>query len=255
MGRLRKGLQPDGAPLVLRELHRKFMFRARIHLSFVRGTRIREELSPHPNLVFSVERGHHGLRPYEIIEFVPGGTVRQLMERERELVRANEIDILLQVARAVAYMHQKGILHLDLKAENCLVRQDPDRLCVKVTDFDLSRECGNTRNRRRAGTVRYMAPEILQSGTVDIGSDVFSFGVFAYYVVTGHMPFEGTTPEEARRNQVSEKYRVVRPAERVEGLTPKLDQVIMQCLERSTQKRLPSMSYVCKTLEAIINYG
>lgn len=254
MGELRKGFQPDGTPMVLRELHTRHVLKPRVHLSFIRGTKIREALSPHSNLVFSLERGHRGMRPYEIIEFVSGGNLRRMVEKDRGFIREHLREILIQAARAVAYMHQKRILHLDIKAENFLVSREADSIRIKVTDFDLARDCGSSRNRHRAGTLKYMAPEELQQGTVDIGTDIFAFGVFAYYMVTSHMPFEGATVEEARRNQLSEKYRVLRPSEWVKGLTPKLDQTIMQCIERKAQKRLPSMAYICQTLEQLKIY-
>lgn len=249
MGELRKGVQPDGTALVLRELHPRHVFKPRVHLCFVRGTKIREALSPHPNLIFSVDRGHQGMRPYEIIEYVDGANLRRLMERDRKFVRRHLHAVLVQSARALAYMHQNRILHLDVKAENFMVVTEGDTVRVKLTDFDLARDCANTRNRHRAGTVRYMAPEELRQGTVDIGTDIFAFGVFAYYMVTGHMPFEGTTVAEARRNQLSDKYRVVRPTQWVKDLTPKVEQTIMQCIEKQSQKRLPSMAYICQMLE------
>ncbi|MFW5893674.1 MAG: serine/threonine protein kinase [Verrucomicrobiota bacterium] len=249
MGELRKGVQPDGTPLVLRELHTRHVFKPRVHLCFVRGTKIREMLSPHPNLIFSVDRGHQGLRPYEVIEYVDGANLRQLLDRKKEFVSRHLHAILVQSARALAHMHQNRILHLDVKAENFMVVAEGDTVRVKLTDFDLARDCESACNRHRAGTPKYMAPEELRHGTVDIGTDIFAFGVFAYYLVTGHMPFEGNTVAESRRNQLSDKYRVIRPSEWVKDLTPKLEQTIMQCIEKKSQKRLPSMAYISQMLE------
>lgn len=249
MSELSKGVQPDGTVLVLRELHTRHVFKPRVHLGFVRGTRIREVLSPHPNLIFSVDCGHQGMRPYEVIEYVDGANLRQLMERDRGFVCKHLHAILLQSACALAHMHQHRILHLDVKAENYMVVAEGESVRVKLTDFDLARDCASKRNRHRAGTLRYMAPEELRQGTVDIGTDIFAFGVFAYYLVTGHMPFEGATVAEAKKNQLSDKYRVVRPTEWVKDLTPKLEQTIMQCIEKKSQKRLPSMAYICQMLE------
>lgn len=252
MGELRKGFQPDGTALVLRELHRRHIFKPPVHLSFLRGTKLRETLTPHPNIVFSVDRGYNGLRPYEIIEYVDGRTIRQLMERSRDFLRENTLEILRQAATALAHMHHNHILHLDIKAENYLVRRTEDSVEVKLTDFDLACNCDQHRNRRRAGTLRYMAPEELRAGEIDIGTDVFAFGVFAYYLVTARMPFEGETVAEARQKQMSDSFRITPPSQRVSGLPPELDRMILACLERQSAKRLPSMTYIVRELAKLV---
>ena len=244
-------VQPDGTKLVLRELRRRFIFNYHVHRGFVRGTKIRELLTPHPNIVYSAEVGYTGLAPYEVIEYVPGKNLQERILNKDETVRDNPLLVLRQAANAIAYVHGKGIAHLDIKAENFLVDTTKDGLKLKLTDFDLSRDQRSHHDRRRSGTASHMAPEQLKGGQIGFESDIFAFGVMAYYLVTGRKPFSGYTLEEARRQQVSEGFKIRDPLRLNPDITPKLGWIILRCLERDPAKRFPGMAYLCQELDAI----
>jgi serine/threonine-protein kinase len=125
-------------------------------------------------------------------------------------------------------------------------------LVVKLTDFDLSRDAETTHTRGFSGTLAYMAPEQLKKhGTVGPAVDIFAFGVMAYNLVTGRMPFQGTTKKESLRLQATGSSAAVSPRRLNPGLGPRLDELIMQCLERDPAKRFPSMSYLCQELGGV----
>ncbi|NOY80543.1 MAG: serine/threonine protein kinase [Kiritimatiellaeota bacterium] len=252
MARLTLAVQPDGTHLVVRELHSHLVFNFRVHMSFRNGRRIRELLSPHPQIVYPVESGYYGLVPYEVIEYVPGENLHERIIHKDNLVQRSHLEILRQAARALAYMHEKNIIHLDVKPENFLIDDSDGSLRVKLTDFDLSRDCrGVRRDRSRAGTANYMAPEQLTKGAVGVQADIFAFGIMAYYLVTGQKPFSGFTIEEMRRQQVSESYAVTPPSKHNPDLAPKLGWLILRCLEKNPARRIPDMSYLAKELEAV----
>jgi len=250
VARLTLAVQPDGTRLVIRELHPHFVFKVRVHRRFVNGTKIREMLTPHPRIVYSVERGYSHFTPYEVIEYVPGENLRERIIHKDPVARENHLLILRQAAEALAYMHQRDIAHLDVKPENFLVDDTGSEILVKLTDFDLSRHCRKTRrDPHRAGTSSYMAPEQFKSGTIGVQADIFAFGVMAYYLVTGQKPFSGFTITEMRRQQVSSKYKVPEPSRLNPDISPKLEWLIMRCLEKDPEQRIPSMLYLKQELD------
>ncbi len=251
MASLNLAITPDGVQLVVRQLLRRNLFRWRLHRGFVNGTAIRDFLSPHPNIVYSVERGYCGLVPYEVIEFVDGSSLRKLLQTRDVIVKENSLEILKQAARALGYMHQKGIMHLDVKAENILIIKQEKGIIVKLTDFDLSRAAGDVRMRYRSGTETYMAPEQLKHGQIGPAVDIFAFGVMAYNLLTGKWPFQGDTEKEKRWKQMSSKYKVVEPVRYNRDITPKLNWLVVRCLEKNPAKRIPSMAYLKQELDDV----
>jgi len=249
MARLTLGVASSGRQFVIRELLRRNLFHLRLHRGFVRGTNIRVELTPHANIVASAENGYSGILPYEIIEFVDGESVRRCMQHRDPVIKERSFEILKQAAVALAHVHEMGYIHLDVKAENFLLTQNDGEVQVKLTDFDLSLPSGTRHSHIRSGTEAYMAPEQLKADSMTSpAADIFAFGVMAYNLVTGHMPFEGKTMKERRYRQTNESYTPVPPKERTQDLMPHLDWLIMRCLEKDPAKRFPSMSYLCKEL-------
>jgi serine/threonine-protein kinase len=251
LARLVLALDEAGAAVILREMHPYLVWNLHLRRCFVKGTRVRERLGDHAHIVRSLERGTHHLRPYEIIEHVDGVNLRECMRRSPGLITANALVILKQAASAIAHMHALGFAHLDIKAENFIVSEDGDsRVHVRLTDFDLSRPLGQRRDRHRSGTASYMAPELLTSGCIGCSSDIFAFGVMAYYLVTGRKPFETMAVARSRRGAKEEfRYAEIKePARFNPEIAPKLNWLILRCLEHDPDKRFPSMDYLCQEI-------
>jgi serine/threonine-protein kinase len=249
MAVLTLGVQPDGQKLVVRELHPKLRWNLRKHWAFLRGARIREAVSPHPHIVYPVENGYHGFVPYEVIEYVNGANLNDLIIRRDALIKANTMEILYQACVAVAHIHDNGYLHLDVKPENFLVDTTGPELRIKLTDFDLSRRDNGGRNSQRSGTKAYMSPELLRHGAIGVEADIFAFGVLAYFVVTARKPFAGHSIQETFRQQMDEDFQVTEPIRLQPEISPKLNRMIMHCLQHDPEKRFPSMSFLQKELE------
>ncbi len=248
MARLSLVLMDDRRHAVLRQLLPRNLFNLRLRRAFVNGTRVRECLSPHPAIVASLERGRRGLIPYEIIEYVDGSSLRRLMQARDSRLASNAVAILRLCAEALAHVHAAGFVHLDVKPENFLVLNPPAPLAVKLTDFDLSRESAPRRERRQSGTAAYMAPEQIRKGVVGVPADIFAFGILAYQLVTGRMPFQGQNEKELRWRQVSERFIPKPPRSLNPELSPKVDQLISRCLEKNPDRRLHSMAYLAEEL-------
>ncbi len=174
----------------------------------------------HPNIITIYEIGALQNTHYIATELIEGETLTKYF-KTATLNLKNALDIFMQMASALDAAHRAGIIHRDIKPENVMIR--PDGL-VKILDFGIAKLAerhGATRTRRHGdedktliaasplrpvpaspktapgmiiGTVNYMSPEQARGKTVDARSDIFSFGIVLYEVLTGKKPFEGETP-------------------------------------------------------------
>lgn len=251
MATLTLATRTDGGWVVIRKMHPRLRWKLRMYFSFTRGTRIRELVSPHNHVVYSLERGWDGLMPYEVIEYVHGMNLHEMVSKKDPRLRDHMLEILRQAALSVAHIHTKGFIHLDIKADNFMFNDGADKLQVKITDFDLARSINSAKVAHRAGTASYMAPETLVSGAVGVGADIFAFGVMMYYLTTGRKPFSAFSAEEVRRQQVSDTFNIQEPGKINVELAPKLNKLIMQCLEKNPGKRPPSLAYLAQELSHV----
>ena len=142
----------------------------------------------HANVCVIYDIQEHKGRQFIVMEFVEGKTLRELVPI-RKMQEA--LDYAIQLGEALQEAHSKGIVHRDVKADNIMVTAKHQ---VKVMDFGLAKLKGSlklTKTASTAGTISYMAPEQIQGGEVDARSDIFSFGVVLYEMLTGHVPFRG----------------------------------------------------------------
>ena len=155
----------------------------------------------HPNICTVYELFESGEKTFIVMELVEGRTLHAALA-SGPLPAAEAVPIALQIADALAEAHRAGILHRDVKSANIVVTP---RGQVKVLDFGLAKRLGPeagsgdatpqalTRAGTTLGTLSYMSPEQLLGKAVDRRSDLFSFGVVLYEMVTGRLPFEGST--------------------------------------------------------------
>jgi serine/threonine-protein kinase len=238
----------DGKKYVLREMLPSTALSWRKRSGFKRGCEIRAKLSPHSHIVRSFDFGVRHCKPYELIEYVPGPSLRQMLNDEPETVLEHGFELVRQTAVALAHVHDLGWMHLDVKPENFIICKERGRLHAKLTDFDLTTEARELRMSKPPGTMVYAAPELLKDGLVSPAADVFAFGVMAYRLVTGHMPFEGNSEKKSRWRQMNDRYMPKSPAEIVPDLSSKLSSLIMHCLAKAPRDRFPSMVLLSKQL-------
>ena len=157
----------------------------------------------HQNVVSVFDQGSDDGRPYIVMEYIKGCTLRQLITREAPMEPDRVLGLLEPVASALAAAHAAGIIHRDVKPENVLIS---DRGEVKVADFGLARAV--TANSHAAttglvlGTVSYIAPELVTKGRADARSDVYSLGIVAYEMLTGRKPHTGDEPIQVAYSHV-----------------------------------------------------
>ena len=168
---------------------------------FDREARAAARLS-HPNVVSVFDQGMDDERPYIVMEYVEGSTLRQVITREAPMTPLRAVDLMTQVAGAVAAAHEAGIIHRDLKPENVLISP---RGQLKVADFGLARAVTAhtaTANGMLIGTVSYIAPELVTHGHADTRCDVYAMGVVLFEMLTGKKPHTGETPIQVAYSHV-----------------------------------------------------
>jgi len=144
----------------------------------------------HPNVttIYGIEESPEGL--FIAMECVEGKTLRQII-KEAPLSIKKVLDVGIQICEGLALAHEKGVVHRDIKAENIMVTP---RGQVKIMDFGLAKLKGASKLTRAGttlGTIGYMSPEQASGEEVDQRSDIFSFGVVLYEMLTGRLPFQG----------------------------------------------------------------
>lgn len=149
----------------------------------------------HPNIVAVHDAGKHEGHHFLVMEYVHGFSVRQLVESQGRLGEAEAILYGSQVASALQYAHEQGVIHCDVKPENILINENG---VAKVADFGVAdtvtRTLAPEAARAVLGTIAYLAPEVIQGFPADPRSDVYSLALTVYEMVAGRLPFAGATP-------------------------------------------------------------
>jgi len=192
----------------------------------------------HPNIVSVYTTGEDNGLHYIVMEYVEGKTLDDYT-RYRVPALEESVGVIEKVAQGLDYAHEAGIIHRDLKPSNVMLETRTNR--IVIMDFGLARpeQPGSTLTESDVlvGTPAYMSPEQAQSSLekVDRRSDIFSLGVVLYELLTGKLPFEGSTPVEILR-KVSEEDPVP-PSKLKRGIPRDLEAVVLKSLEKTPSKR------------------
>jgi serine/threonine-protein kinase len=192
-----------------------------------------------PNIVGIFDWGQEHGTSFIVMEYIDGQTLRDLIQREGTVAPAQIADIGADIAAALSFAHQNGVVHRDVKPGNVLITTAGQ---VKVTDFGIARASGSndglTRTGAVMGTATYFSPEQAQGLAVDGRSDVYSLGVVLYEMATGQPPFTGDSPVSTAYKHVRED--VVPPSRLVPSIPAELERVILTCLAKDPADRYQS---------------
>ncbi len=194
----------------------------------------------HPGIVPVYEIGQHGTQHFFAMQFVEGQTLAQRLQRGPIKTKL-AAKLVRQIARAVNYAHENGIVHRDIKPGNILITPKGH---PKITDFGLAKQLDASVQLSMTGeilgTPSYMAPEQAAGQIRMIGpaTDVYALGALLYAMLTGKPPFQAGTPLATLQQVLTQE--PVAPRTLVEGLSLDLDTICVKCLQKDPAKRYPS---------------
>ena len=236
--------------VALKVLHEHYADDGEYVERFRREARAVAQLS-HPNIVTVIDRGESDGRQFIVFEYIDGENLKELLEHEGPLPVRDALELAQGVARGLAFAHDHGLVHRDVKPQNVLLNGDGR---PKVTDFGIARsldiEHGVTQTGTVLGTSNYIAPEQASGGPVDTQTDVYSLGVLLFELLTGEVPFGGDNFVAVAMRHINEPPPSV--LERRGDVPVRVAAAIDRALAKDPRQRFPSMDAFGAELEACI---
>jgi serine/threonine-protein kinase len=246
-----------GKQAAIKVLFRQFSSNPQMVSRFIAEARAVNQIQ-HRNIIdiFSFGQLEDG-RHYYVMELLRGRTLDALLDERGALPLGDALPILKPLARALDAAHAKGIAHRDLKPENIFLASEDDGVVFpKLLDFGIAKLLNTTglsqhktRTGAPMGTPYYMSPEQCRGRDVDARTDIYSFGVVAYEMLCGQLPFDGPDFMEILMKQLSEA--PIPPSEVNPNLPVEADEPIRWLMEKDAAKRPPDLITAVKQLEEL----
>jgi eukaryotic-like serine/threonine-protein kinase len=201
----------------------------------------------HRNVIRIFDLGQAEGLKFITMEYIEGEDLQALLRREKKLPPERAAQIMVQVCRALEAAHAEGVIHRDLKPQNIMIGKG-GRACVM--DFGIARSmlsAGMTETGAVIGTPDYMSPEQAKGLPVDARSDIFSFGIIFYEMLSGLNPFDADTTMGKLWKRTSETARP--PSELDKGIPQPLSDIVKKCLELEPDKRFFSTTELLRAIE------
>jgi len=210
----------------------------------------------HAHIVPLLSAGESRGLPFYTMPFVEGESLRSRLNQPEPVSPGDAVRMLREIASALSYAHERGVVHRDIKPDNVLLSAGS----AMVSDFGVAKALFASSNAESGlitskglilGTPAYMAPEQVGGDeNVDHRADIYSFGVLAYEVVAGARPFSASAPHEVRAAHLSTPPEPL--AERAPNLPAPLANLIMQCLAKDPDKRPQSAAEIMRRLDGVL---
>jgi serine/threonine protein kinase len=207
----------------------------------------------HPNIVSVYDLGHmpDGTL-YIAMEYIDGPSVKQFIRQNGPLTPLESIDLVRQVASALAAAHRKQIVHRDLKSDNLMLASVEGRRIVKLVDFGIAKTFDESTDLTVAGyllgTAHYMSPEQAAGKAVDHRADLYSLGVILYETITGSVPFDDASLGSVLVRLATEVPAAPSTRRFDVQVPPALDAVALRCLEKDPERRFQSANELAHAL-------
>ena len=189
----------------------------------------------HPNIITIHDLGRKGDIAYIAMELMEGPELQGILSQQPPPSLEEKLDIAFQVASGLAYAHEHGVVHRDIKPSNIMVLREKH---VKISDFGIARmgaALWQTSVDRIIGSPLYMSPEQILSHPVDARSDIFSFGIVLYQMLTGTLPFQGENANSIMYQIVNEE--AARPGSLDPAIPGVLEDIVARCMAKKPAER------------------
>lgn len=188
----------------------------------------------HPNVVNVYDQGQDAETAYLVMEYLPGITLRDLLQEHHILTTDQTMDIMEAILSGLAAAHRNGIVHRDLKPENVLLADDGR---IKIGDFGLARAAtANTATGNALlGTIAYLSPELVTRGVADTRSDIYSVGIMLYEMLAGEQPFKGEQAFQIAQQHANDT--VPTPSSKNPKVPTELDELVLWATARDPDQR------------------
>jgi eukaryotic-like serine/threonine-protein kinase len=227
--------------------------------SFLRFQREAQAASSlnHPNIVTIFDFGlQDNTYPFLVMDYLQGDNLKDVIQKKGRLPLYRAFPILIQTAEALAHAHSRGILHRDIKPDNIILLQsNVSKDHVKIVDFGIAKRINERRTDKLTmdgqvvGTPAFMSPEQILNANLDARSDIYSFGVLTFNLVTGVLPIMGRTPVETMSGHVSNEPLTLAAACPGVSFPQSLQDLIKKMMKKYPDERYRSMDDVKAELE------
>ena len=241
-------------PVVLKVLFPEFATDPSFVERFRREAQAAANLS-HPNIVAVYDWGTLNNTYFIAMEYVAGKTLADLLKEKGSLGAAQASDIAVEVASALGFAHENGVVHRDIKPANILISNTGQ---VKVADFGIARALGAavdealTQSGAVMGTATYLSPEQAQGAQPDPRSDLYSLGVTMYEMVAGRPPFAGDSPVAVTYQHVHAMPTPLREIR--DDVSIDFEAIVAKCMAKSPRRRYESASALRDDIRRSINH-
>ncbi len=206
----------------------------------------------HVNIVQAIDVGEAGGYHYFVMEYIDGKTVWDDLREKGIYPEKEAIETLIQTTRALEHSHERGLIHRDIKPKNIMITKTG---VVKLADMGLARETSDVEAAmaeagRAYGTPYYISPEQIRGEvSIDFRADIYSLGATFYHMVTGRVPFEGSTPSEVMHKHLKEP--MIPPDHLNQSLTAGIGEAIEVMMAKDREDRYPSTKDLLLDLAAM----
>lgn len=203
----------------------------------------------HPHIVDVYDAGVEGEKPYIVMEYVPGETLRELIARDAPVEPVRAAALAAEIASALDYAHRRGVVHCDIKPGNILL---PAEDLPKIVDFGIAHSAGATGTFTDTvlGTAAYISPEQVQGERPDGRADVYSLAAVLYEMLIGQPPFAGRNLAAVAAQRLTQN--PTPPHERNAAVPPDLSRVVMRGLAREREDRYASAAEFATALREFV---
>ena len=201
----------------------------------------------HPNIVRVFDVSFTNRVHSIVMEYIDGITLKDYIERQGALTWKEAIHFTLQILRALAHAHDKGIVHRDIKPHNIMLLQNGT---IKVTDFGIARFARSevkTITDRAIGSVHYISPEQAMGDNTDEKTDIYSVGVMLFEMLTGRLPFEADSAVSVAIKQI--QTQAVRPTSINPSIPEGLEDITLRAMQKDTARRYQSATAMIADIE------